>query len=445
MHSSDRSLQVPDTPSTPLSPAQRIPASHDGQKPPRRSPGRLVGVVALLLVIAGGWRWWAGRPAAKDKAGGTPSSIGAARPALPPVPVVAGTVSIRDVPIYLDGLGTVQAFNSVTVRPRVDGLLSKVEFTEGQEVKQGDRLAQIDPEPFRIQLQQAEARKRQDEAQLANARAELRREATLLADKIDSQEAYDTQAAQVDQLVATVAADQAAIETAKLQLEWTTVTSPISGRTGIRLVDQGNLVHAGDSNGLVVITQQRPISVVFTLPEQALGQLQAHGVVSDFPVLAVDRDNRTVLDSGRLAVIDNQIDSSTGTIKLKATFANEQLRLWPGQFVNARLLVTTRKDGLVLPAAAVQRGPEGTFVFVIKEDQSVAIRPVKVARIADGEALLDGGVKAGESVVVDGQYRLQAGSRIRLATSTNSFSGSERTSPAGAPKKEAGAPPRSAP
>ena len=245
----------------------------------------------------------------------------AASRATPPVTITAGVVKHKDVPIYLDGLGTVQAYNTVTVHARVDGELMKVAFTEGQDVRAGDLLVQIDPAPYKAQLEQNVAKKAQDAAQLANARLDLTREVALVTAKIDSQQVYDTQKALVDQLDATVKADQAAIDSAKVQLDYTTINSPLSGRTGIRLVDQGNIVHAADTNGVVIITQLKPISVVFTLPEQTLVQLHQHGEQDSFKVLAVDRDNSTPLDEGMLTVIDNQIDTTTGTVRLKATFS----------------------------------------------------------------------------------------------------------------------------
>lgn len=329
------------------------------------------------------------------------------------VTVVAGVVAKKDVPIYLDGLGTVQAFNTVTVRARVDGQLEKVFYTEGQDVKAGDMLAQIDAAPFQTQLEQNEAKKAQDEAQLANAKVDLKRNADLLADKIVAQQVYDSAKALVDQLEATVKADQAAIDSARVQLNYTKVVSPIDGRTGLRLVDQGNIVHATDANGLVVITQLRPIAVIFTLPEQNLNEIHKQMGPQELTVLAVDRDNTVLLDTGKLTVIDNQIDTTTGTIKLKATFPNKDLRLWPGQFVNTRLLLTVKKDSAVVPASVVQRGPDGPFAFVIKKDMGVEIRPIKVGQIEKGEALITSGLKPGESIVVDGQYKLQADSKVK--------------------------------
>jgi membrane fusion protein, multidrug efflux system len=383
------------------------------QTPEKRlSPGTKFVLASVCILIIVGIVWAIGHHMAAAKA-----AAAAAHSGPPAVPVVAGKVEQKDVPIYLDGLGTVQAFNTVTVKVQVDGQLMKVAFTEGQEVHAGDLLAQIDPSPFQAQVEQAEAKKAQDEAQLANARLDLNRDAEQLAAKIVAQQVYDTQKTVVDQLTAQVKVDQAAIDFARVQLDYTTVKSPVDGRTGIRQVDQGNIVHATDTNGLVVVAQLHPISVLFTLPEQNLTEIQNYSNSVDFTVLAVGRDNSTLLGKGKLSVIDNRIDPSTGTIRIKATFANEDLRLWPGQFVNARLLLTTRKGGLVVPASVVQRGPDGPYAFVIKDDQSVEVRPVKVAQIEAGQALIDSGLRVGESVVVDGQYRLQTGSHVKPATS----------------------------
>jgi multidrug efflux system membrane fusion protein len=366
-----------------------------------------IAVVCGLLFIGLLWGVHSYRAAAARQASANARSTG------PEVPVIEGRVQQKDVPIYLDGLGTVQAYNTVTVHVRVDGELKKVAFVEGQDVRAGDLLAQIDPDPYRTALEQAEAKKLQDEAQLANARLDLKRDTDLVQQKIATQQAYDTQQALVNQLVATVQADQAAIDSAKVQLNYTTVVSPLDGRTGIRLIDQGNIVHAADTNGFVVITQLKPISLIFTLPEQSLGQIQKQGPTTAITVVAVDRDNSTALGQGTLAVIDNEIDTSTGQIRLKANFPNDNLRLWPGQFVNARLLLSTRKGGLVVPASVVQRGPDGSYAFVIKDDNTVEVRPVKVAQIEQGEALIDDGLKANERVVVDGQYKLQVGSHVK--------------------------------
>jgi len=376
------------------------------------------------------------------------------------VPVVASTVQQKDVPIYLAGLGTVQALNSVTIHSRVDGQLTSVGFTEGQSVHAGDVLAKIDPAPFQASLAQAEAKKQQDEAQLANARSDLTRYTEMLARKAASQQQYDTQKTLVAQNEAAVNADKAAIQSARVQLDYTTLTSPLDGRVGIRLLDQGNIIHASDTTGLVVITQLRPISVVFTLPEQNLPDIRKQMAQGNLTVAAMDRDSGPCLGNGTVMVYDNQIDTTTGTIKLKATFPNDDLALWPGQFVNARLLLSTRKGGVVVPAAVIQRGPNGAFAFVIKkgsgaghgghansesaqkqpakeqpaagpsaqgggEDLTVEVRPVKVAQIEAGEALVDEGLKPGEQVVVEGQYRLQAHSRVRLQKAASVAEGDE--------------------
>lgn len=332
-----------------------------------------------------------------------------------PVPIVAGVVMQKDVPIFLDGLGTVQALNTVTVHPRVDGELKDVKFTEGQDVEAGMVLAQIDDAPYRAQWEQAMAKKGQDEALLENARRDLERNADLIEKKVISPQQYETQKALVAQLDATVKADEAAVKNTKVQLDYSTVISPLAGRVGMRLIDKGNVVHASDTRGLVVITQIQPISLVFTLPAQNLGEIQKEKKRgAELEVLAVDRDNKTLMDSGTLTVINNQIDTATGTIMLKATFPNRDLQLWPGQFANARLLLTVRKQGIVVPASVVQRGPNGAYAFVIKDDLTVEMRPVTVTRIERDEALIEDGLQAGERVVVDGQYKLQPGSKVKI-------------------------------
>ena len=382
----------------------------------RRGPNFLW--ILIVLVVIGAIGWFASRkhrgtqPAGQAKAGAGRAGMGNF-----PVPIIPGKVEQKDVPIYLDGLGTVQAFNTVTIHSRVDGQVIKVAFVEGQDVHVGDLLAQIDPAPFQAALDQAVAKKAQDEAQLAIAKLTLNRDKELLTSKILAQQDYDTQQATVDQLLATVRGDDAAINNARVQLGYTTITSPLEGRTGLRMIDEGNIVHANDSNGIVVITQLRPISVTFTLPEQNLEQIREHLPSSGtLKALALDRDNRATLSEGKLAVIDNQIDVTTGTIRLKATFANEDLKLWPGQFVNVRLLLETRQ-GPVVPASVVQHGPNGDFAFVITSDQKAEVRKIKVGPTDHGQALIEDGLKAGELVVVDGQYKLQPGSKVKLPDS----------------------------
>jgi multidrug efflux system membrane fusion protein len=301
----------------------------------------------------------------------------------------------------------------------VDGELTKVEFTEGQDVKAGGELALIDTAPFQTALDQAKGKQGQDEAQLVNAKLDLTRDTQMLAQKVISSQQYDTQKALVDQLQATVVADVAAVASAQVQLDYTTIRSPLAGRVGIRQIDQGNIIHAADTNGLVVITQLQPISVLFTLPEQNLKLIHQQSLDgSGLQVLAVDRDDNSVLDTGEVAVVNNQIDPTTGTIQIKATFPNAKFQLWPGQFVNARLLLRTQKDGVVVPAQVVQNGPDGAFVYIIQPDNTVQVRAVKVAQVDNNLALIDDGLKPGEKVVVDGQYKLQPGAKIVLPGAT---------------------------
>lgn len=383
--------------------------------PPRKShPVRNAIIILVILALVGGavMRILQTRKeaAAKQAAGGKGGGGF-------PVPVVAGTVQAKDVPIYLDGLGTIQALNTVTVRARVDGELKSIMFAEGQDVKKGDQLALIDPDPFQATLDQALAKQRQDEVQYENAMTDLGRDKELIEKKVISPQQLDYQQAQASQFEALVKSDAAAVANARVQLGYTKIASPLDARVGIRLVDQGNIVHAGDATGIVVLTQLQPISLIFTLPEQTLAQIHAEQKTSgpELEVVAVDRDNKTTLAKGKLTVIDNQIDVATGTIRLKAEFPNTDYSLWPGQFVNARLLASVRKGGLVVPASVIQRGPEGSFAYVIKPDLSVEMRNVKVAQIENGEALLaDDSLKLGEQVVVDGQYKLQPGSHVRL-------------------------------
>lgn len=388
-----------------------------GKKHPIR---RIVIILVVIgLIVAGYFRIQSTRQASADKAAG-PQKGGQA------VPVVAGVAQQKDVPIYLDGLGTMQALNTVTVRARVDGQLEKLMIKEGEEVKEGDVIAQLDPAPFQAALDQALAKQRTDEVQLANARADLERYDDLVKKKVIAQQQYDTQKALVAQLDATVKNDQAAATSARVQLDYTRITSPIAGRTGIRIVDVGNIVHATDQTGIAIVTQLRPIALIFTLPEQSLQEIhQRQESGETLEVLAVSRDNKTTLGTGKLTVIDNQIDTTTGTIRLKAEFPNDDNKLWPGQFVNARLLLTTRKGGVVVPASAVQRGPDGSYVYVIGEDSTVQMWPVGVAQTENNEALIDAGLKGGEKVVVDGQYKLQPGATVKVGDSPGHAGGAQ--------------------
>jgi multidrug efflux system membrane fusion protein len=368
----------------------------------------LIIVAVCLLVPAAGVTWHiAAGPA-------TAQQSKSQKPQQQAVPATVGTAAKKDVPIFLSALGTVQAFNTVTVNTRVDGQLNSVNFKEGQHVNAGDVLAQIDPRPFKATLDLARATKAKDQANLENAQLDLRRfqQGGTLA---NTQQQIDTQGALVRQLQATVAADQANIDSAQVQLDYTTIRAPLSGRTGIRLVDQGNIVHATDTGGLVVITQLQPISVVFTLPQDQLREVTHEMNASKTPlkVIAQGRTDAQTLDEGTLALVDNRIDQTTGSVKLKATFPNKDYRLWPGQYINVELQLETLPQVVTVPADAVQRGPDGMYVYVVKPDQTATIQPVTVGQMRDGTAVIEKGLNAGTPIVVAGQYRVQQGSKIR--------------------------------
>jgi len=339
-------------------------------------------------------------------------------PAIPPVPVVAGLVSSHDVPIYLTGVGTVIAFNTVVVRSQIQGQLVSINFTEGQTARTGDLLAQIDPSPYQAQLDQVTATRDRDQAQLTNAQANFKRYSDLGAKGWATPQLVETQTAQVAQLQAAIKSDEALIEGAKVQLGYTRLTSPIDGVVGIRQIDIGNIIHPTDANGLVVVTQIEPISLIFTLPETVLPQIQQQQQKTKGPltVLAYSQDNTIKLDEGVLGLVNNEILQTTGSIQLKANFPNKEHRLWPGELVNARLLVDTRHDGLTVSAAAVQQGPKGAYAYVINPNNTVEIRPVTVAQISEGQALINSGLTANEQVVVDGQYKLQPGTHVTILT-----------------------------
>ncbi len=329
-----------------------------------------------------------------------------------PVPVVVATVEARNVPIYLDGIGTVQPSSSVLIRPRINGTLEKVVFQEGQNIKQGDLLAVIDDRPYRAALDQAIAKKNEDQAALNNATLALNRSTDLLQKNVLSQQDFDKARFLVDQLTAQLAWDQAAIGNAQTELSYTQITSPINGRAGVLLVDQGNLVHATDTNGIVLINQMQPITVLFTLPEKDLLSIQQQQTKSPLTVIALDRNNTKQLASGKVTVIDNQIDQTTGTVKLKATFANEDLSLWPGQFINCRLLLKTLSNALVVPSAALQRGPQGAFVYIITDQNKAEMRKVTVGDTDAGTTIIEDGLQLNERVVIDGQYKLKQGASV---------------------------------
>ncbi len=334
--------------------------------------------------------------------------------AVPTVPVVAGTVTSGEVPIYLQGVGTVIAYNTVIIRSQIQGQITKINFTEGQTVKTGDLLAVIDPRPYQAQLDQANANRARDEAQLTNAQSNLKRYTTLGNQGWATPQLVETQTAQVAQLNAAIKADEAAIEWAQTQLSYTQLTSPIDGVTGIRQVDIGNIIHPADPNGLVVVTQVEPISVIFTLPETNLPQVQQHLADGTLKVVAYSQDNTMKLDEGNIDFIDNEIVQTTGSVRFRANFPNKEHKLWPGELVNAWLLLDTRHDGLTVSASAVQQGPQGPYAYVINPDSTVAVRPVKVVQVSGGRALIDSGLSAGEQVVVDGQYKLQPGIHVTI-------------------------------
>jgi multidrug efflux system membrane fusion protein len=381
-----------------------------------------LGLTAAAGLLGGCSRQDEGGPGGARGAGGAPVSV------------QAGRVTQKDTPIYLDGIGTVQAFNSVTVHTQVNGILQKIAFVEGQDVAAGDLLAVVDPRTYQAEFDQANAKKAEDDAQWHNAKITYDRNFTLLKKGLVDQQTIDTEKASVDQFGAMVQADAAALEQAAVQLGFCHIVAPINGRTGLRLVDQGNLVQTSDASGIVVITQLKPITVLFTLPQQDWPQIQqliASG--SKLSVLATG-DGPAPLDQGTLAVVDNQIDSATGTIKLKASFPNQTLALWPGQFVNVRLLVQVRKQGVIVPASVVQRGPQGAFAFVIEDNATVKAAPIQVAQIDAGYALIDRGLTPGQQVVVDGQYKLEDGSKVSITAAPGragrSLSGNPSSSPA---------------
>jgi len=332
-----------------------------------------------------------------------------------PVPVIDAAARLADVPVYLNGVGTAKARNTVTVRAQVDGRIMSLKFKEGLDVKRGDVLALIDPATYQAQLDQAIAKKALDEVQLANAQRDLERYSKLPANVV-AQKTVDTQQALVSQLIVQLKADDAAIANARAYLDYTTVVAPIDGRTGIRMVDEGNLVRGTDiSSGIVMITEIKPIAIVFTLPQQQLAQVNAASARGPVTVEALDADGKTVIDRGILQVVDNQVDQTTGTVRMKAEFANAHLQLWPGQFVNVRVLIETLKQVVVIPTPAVQRGPNGTFAYVVQPDQRVALRPITVGLQTETAAVISEGIDPTERIVTTGFARLKDGARVALA------------------------------
>jgi multidrug efflux system membrane fusion protein len=366
-------------------------------------------IVACVAVLAGGgaayWRW----------AQAAEGAQAARAPARAAVSVSVAVVGRQDVPIYLTGLGTVQGSLTVALHSQVDGKLQEVLFTEGQQVKKGDVLALIDPRLYQAALDNAKAKKAQDEAQLISASKDLERSKTLVKSNITSQQIVDQQQGKVDQLKASIAADEAMIQTAQTNLEYTTITAPNDGRIGVRLVDPGNIVHANDQQALATLVLTRPSAVMFTLPSRTLDDVRAAMARGPVEVTAYDQDNRRELATGKLLLVDNVIDQSSATIRLKAMFPNEDDKLWPGEFVNAHVLLETRSNAVVIPSAAIQRGPDSLFVWIVNANGQAEPRPIEVGPAYDKLTIVASGLSGGERIVTDGQYKLQRGAPVTIS------------------------------
>jgi len=376
--------------------------------PAQRKRNRWLIYLIVLIAIGGALYYVFGQQAEQQRRGRFFAGDG-------PVPVLAANAQLADVPVYLDAVGTTRALNTVTVRPQVDGKLIRINFKEGQDVKRGDILAQIDPTTFQAALDQALAKKAMDEALLANAQNDLARYEQLAATNAINKQQADTQRALVAQYTAQVRSDEAAIESARATLGYATIRAPIDGRTGLRQVDEGNIVRASDASGIVVITQLQPISVQFNLPQQYLGEVNSAFAQRPLDVEAQRSDTDAVLDRGKLTVVDNQVDPSTGTVKLRAEFPNADLQLWPGQFANVRLLINTLQQVVTIPTGAVQRGPSGTFVYVIK-DGVASMRPIVVQRQDETRTVVRSGLTPPEQVVTTGFARLTDGAKVTVSS-----------------------------
>lgn len=396
--------------------------------PPAKAKSRWWLWIVILAVVAIGIWYYRGHSTSQAGATGAPGATGKGKGGAGgagfTVPVVVATAQKGDLPVYLIGLGSVTAFNTVTVRSRVDGQIVKVNFTEGQFVHAGDALIEIDPRPYQVMLEQAEGQLAKDQAQLHDVQVDFERYTLLYNEGVVPKQQVDTQQAQVGQYQGAIKADQATIDNAKLQLVYAHITAPISGRVGLRLVDMGNIVHASDTTGLLVITQLQPISVIFTLPQdqlqQVLVKLRGGGLL---PVEAYDRDDINKIADGKLATIDNQIDPTTGTYKLKSIFSNENNVLFPNQFVNVHMLVDTKRNLVIVPTAAIQRGPQGTYVYVVSGGDTVNIRVVTIAQTTGNNIGISSGLNGGDVVVIDGQDKLQDGSKVLTSTSPTGGAG----------------------
>jgi membrane fusion protein, multidrug efflux system len=419
---------------------QLHPDDPNNQPGKKRSSARLIGILFLIAVLAGGFFLWRTTRKPQTTAAAGRGRGGTGDPNTR-VPVAVTAAQRRDLPVYLDGLGSVEAFNTVTVKSRVDGQMMEVRFTEGQEVHKGDLLAIIDPRPFDVALAQAQANFAKDQAQLTDAKLNADRYNQLIKAGIIPQQQYDTQLALTNQLQAAVAADQAQIDSAKLNIDYSHITSPIDGRVGLRLVDAGNIVHASDQNGLLVITQMQPIAVIFTLPEDNLPAVNSRmRSGSTLQVKALSQDNGTEIAAGTLLTIDNQIDATTGTFRLKAVFDNKDRVLWPNQFVNARLLIDLKKNATLIPTAAIQRGDQGTFVYRVNpSDNTAEVVPVTAGVTEDNLSSIDSGLAPNDLVVTDGQDRLRAGVRVdpRPDTRSNGAGNAPASAQTGSPAPQA--------